>query len=39
MVDHGYFSANHYLADVELGNEVIDGTGELWLREFQVNIN
>jgi hypothetical protein len=36
LVEHDHISADHYVASVELGNEVIDGTGELWLQRFQV---
>jgi len=36
LVEHNYVPADSYLASVELGNEVIDGTGELWLQRFQV---
>ncbi len=36
LVEHNHVPADSYLASVELGNEVIDGTGELWLQRFQV---
>ncbi len=36
LVAHNHIPANHYVASVELGNEVIDGAGELWLKHFQV---
>lgn len=36
LVEHDHISADYYVASVELGNEVIDGTGELWLQRFQV---
>ena len=36
LVEHDHVPADHYVAAVELGNEVIEGTGELWLRRYQV---
>ena len=36
LVEHGHLPADHYVTDVELGNEVISGTGELWLKTFEV---
>ena len=36
LVEHDHIDADPYVASVELGNEVIDGTGELWLQRFQV---
>ena len=36
LVDHNHISADHYVASIELGNEVIEGAGELWLQHFQV---
>ena len=36
LVDHNHIPAGHYVAAVELGNEVIEGTGELWLQQYQV---
>ena len=28
-----------YIADIQLGNEVMSGTGQAWIQRFQVNIN
>ena len=39
LVDHNHLPGDHYVASVELGNEVIDGTGELWLQRFQVTVD
>ena len=36
LVDHDHVPADHYVAAVELGNEVIEGTGELWLQRYRV---
>ena len=38
LVDHGYLPADHYLDEVELGNEVMNGSGELWLKTFEVTV-
>lgn len=39
LIDHGHLPSNHYVASVELGNEVIEGKGELWLRNLQINVD
>ena len=39
LIDHGHLPTNHYVTSVELGNEVIQGTGELWLRNLQINVD
>ncbi len=36
LVDKGYAPAHHYFAAIELGNEARSGTGELWLKKFEV---
>ncbi len=36
LVDHGHLPADHYVTSVELGNEVIEGTGETWLKRYEV---
>ena len=36
LVDKGYVPAHHYLTAIELGNEARNGTGELWLKKFEV---
>ena len=38
LVEHGHLPADHYVNDVELGNEAISGTGELWLKTFEVEV-
>ena len=37
MVDKGYVPAHHYFTAIELGNEARSGTGELWLKKFEVH--
>ncbi|MYA32133.1 MAG: hypothetical protein F4164_10755 [Gemmatimonadales bacterium] len=37
LVDKGYVPAHHYLTAIELGNEARSGTGELWLKKFEVH--
>lgn len=37
LVDKGYVPAHHYFTAVELGNEARSGTGELWLKKFEVH--
>ncbi len=37
-VDKGLIDKNHFVADLELGNEVMSGQGNTWVRRFQVNI-
>ena len=39
LIDHGHLPVDGYVTSVELGNEVIEGTGELWLRTYQVTVN
>ena len=36
LVANGLLLDDHYLTHVELGNEVMNGTGELWLDNFEV---
>ena len=38
LVERGIVSADDYVSDVELGNEVKHGTGELWLKRFEVTV-
>ena len=38
LVENDHVPAESYVTDVELGNEAISGTGELWLKEFRVTV-
>ena len=38
LVDKERIVADHYMTSVELGNEVVEGTGEVWLKRFQVDV-
>lgn len=38
LVQGGHVSQDVYLAYLALGNEVVHGTGTLWVNEFQVNL-
>ena len=38
LVDEGHIAPDLYIADIELGNEVIEGTGEVWLRDYEVTV-
>ena len=39
LTDHDHLPTDHYVTSVELGNEVAEGTGELWLRNLQINVD
>ena len=38
LVEHGHVPADHYVNNVELGNEAVNGVGELWLKTFRVSV-
>ncbi len=38
LVDNGHLTADHYVNSVELGNEVIEGTGETWIKKLQIDV-
>ena len=38
LTDHGHLPADGYVASVELGNEVMNGTGELWLKSYDISV-
>ena len=38
LTDHGHLPADGYVASVELGNEVMHGSGELWLRSYEISV-
>ena len=38
LADHGHLPADGYVASVELGNEVMNGTGELWLKSYEISV-
>lgn len=37
-IARGFVSRDHYVADVELGNELISGTGVTWIRDFSLTV-
>ena len=38
LTDNGHLPAEGYVASVELGNEVMHGTGELWLKSYEISV-
>lgn len=38
LVEQGHLPDAYYVNDVELGNEAISGTGELWLKDFEIEV-
>ncbi len=38
LVEHEHIPADSYVASVEFGNEVIGGSGELWLNRYQIEV-
>ena len=39
LTNHGHLPADGYIASVELGNEIMNGTGELWLKSYRISVN
>ena len=39
LTENGHLPADGYVASVELGNEVMHGTGELWLKSYRISVN
>ena len=39
LTDHGHLPVDGYVASVELGNEVMSGTGEVWLKSYRISVN
>ena len=39
LTENGRLPANGYVASVEFGNEVMHGSGELWLKTYEISIN
>ena len=37
-VNRGMISAEHYVPSIEVGNEVINGTGETWIRSLSLDV-
>jgi hypothetical protein len=35
----GYVNQNHYITDLELGNEIMGGTGTTWIKSLSVTVN
>lgn len=38
LTENGHLPADGYVASVELGNEVMHGTGELWLKSYEISV-
>ena len=38
LVDRGHVPSDHYLPSLELGNEVKEGTGQVWFRRYRVHV-
>ena len=38
LTDNGHLPAEGYVASVELGNEVMHGSGELWLKSYDISV-
>ena len=38
-VKRGFIQRDWYIADIQLGNEVMSGAGETWLERFAVTVN
>ena len=38
LVDEGHVDSSYYVTVIEFGNEVIEGSGETWLREYEVTV-
>ena len=39
LTENGRLPANGFVASVEFGNEVMHGSGELWLKTYEISIN
>ena len=39
LTENGHLPANGYVASVEFGNEVMHGSGELWLKTYEISFN
>ena len=38
LTENGHLPADGYVASVELGNEIMHGTGELWLKSYDISV-
>ena len=38
LTENGHLPADGYVASVELGNEVMHGSGEVWLRSYEIGV-
>jgi hypothetical protein len=38
-IGRGYVNGAHYISDIELGNEIMAGSGTTWIKSFSVTIN
>ena len=36
LVKHGHIQAEHYVASIEFGNEVMGGSGTTWVKRFEL---
>ena len=39
LTENGHLPAEGFVASVELGNEVMHGTGELWFKTYEISVN
>ena len=39
LTENGHLTADAYVASVELGNEVMHGSGEVWLERYEISVN
>ena len=39
LTDNGHLPADGYVASVELGNEIMSGTGEVWLKSYDIRVD
>jgi hypothetical protein len=37
-VEQGFISSDHYVSDVEVGNEIMSGTGETWIKAIDLDL-
>ena len=38
LVEEGHVDPSYYVTVIELGNEVVEGPGETWFREYEVTV-
>jgi hypothetical protein len=37
-VEQGFVSSDHYVSDVEVGNEIMSGVGETWIKAIDLDV-